>query len=313
MLRPLLLMILATALWGSSNVGQKLALEHLGPFAIVAVRCGLGALTILPLVLRELRGGHALTGLLRSSDAWLTAVSFCLAFMLQQIAAAGTSATNLGFLVNICVVMTPLMVWVLDRQPPGWRLMVAALLACFGASFLSGASTAPLAWGDAVCVASAAVYAIWIIAVGRSVGRGTGPGLLTFAQLVFTGLASGLVSLVLEDTRTEHLAAVAPELIFLGVFGTGAGFALSAYAQRSLPICVAAVVMSLEAVFGALGGYWLLGESLTPLALFGGGLMLVGIVLAQVGGSSAQPSTQEEAQEEEEPAWQGDAEPSAAE
>lgn len=44
----------------------------------------------------------------------------------------------------------------------------------------------------------------------------------------------------------------------------------------------AAIILSLETVFAALGGVWLLSEVLDQRALFGCGLMLFGMLISQL-------------------------------
>ncbi len=90
------------------------------------------------------------------------------------------------------------------------------------------------------------------------------------------------VAFSVESPSAAQFAAFAPGLVFLGVFGTGLSFALSAHAQRGLSICAAAFVMNLEALFTAIAGHAVMGEILGAAALLGGAMILGGRLLVQV-------------------------------
>jgi drug/metabolite transporter (DMT)-like permease len=60
------------------------------------------------------------------------------------------------------------------------------------------------------------------------------------------------------------------------------GFAF--VAQRNAHPAHAAIILSLEAVFAAVGGWFILDEILTPRGLFGCLLMLSGMLLSQLWG-----------------------------
>jgi drug/metabolite transporter (DMT)-like permease len=70
------------------------------------------------------------------------------------------------------------------------------------------------------------------------------------------------------------------------VFSIGVGYTLQVVGQRVAPAADAAIIMSLEAVFAALFGWLALDERLSVLQLLGCGLMLAGMVLAQIRVSS---------------------------
>jgi drug/metabolite transporter (DMT)-like permease len=62
---------------------------------------------------------------------------------------------------------------------------------------------------------------------------------------------------------------------------SGLAFTLQVMAQRSLNASMAALILSLEAVFALLAGHWLLNEPISTAQMLGGGLMLLGMLLSQ--------------------------------
>ena len=64
----------------------------------------------------------------------------------------------------------------------------------------------------------------------------------------------------------------------------GVAYTLQVVAQKDAHPAHAAIFLSLEAVFAAIGGWWLLSEVLTPRALLGCGLMMAGMLVSQLWG-----------------------------
>jgi drug/metabolite transporter (DMT)-like permease len=71
-------------------------------------------------------------------------------------------------------------------------------------------------------------------------------------------------------------------IVYTGVLSIGLGYTLQAVAQKDASPVDTSILLSLEAIFAALFGWILLGESLSPVQLLGCGLMLVGILVSQL-------------------------------
>jgi len=69
---------------------------------------------------------------------------------------------------------------------------------------------------------------------------------------------------------------------YTGVVSVGIAFTLQVICQKHCHPARAAMIMSLEAIFAALAGYLILNQSLTTRALFGCGLILLGVLMVQL-------------------------------
>lgn len=81
-------------------------------------------------------------------------------------------------------------------------------------------------------------------------------------------------------------AGIGP-ILYVGLLSVGLAYTLQVIAQRTADPSHAAVILSLEGAFAALGGWFVLSESLTLRGLLGGGLMLAGTLVSQFIGSSS--------------------------
>lgn len=91
------------------------------------------------------------------------------------------------------------------------------------------------------------------------------------------------IGLGLESHTLAKLVDVWWAIAYTGVFSVVLGYTLQVLGQRHAPPADASVILSMEAVFAALAGWLMLGETLTAWQLLGCGLMLAGMLMAQAG------------------------------
>jgi drug/metabolite transporter (DMT)-like permease len=275
----LITLLLAAFLWGAGNVANKTVLEHIDPMTAVAMRCLIAAVVIAPFALKEFRG--------RIPAGWFSSVLiisifFGTAMGLQQFAFQFTSVTNASFLVNTCSILTPFLAWVMMGERPRGRIVVAASITLSGAFLMTGGTFAisQLNLGDMICLASAVFYAGWMVLLGHHMLRHGQAFLTCVAQFAISGVALSVLAFLTEAPTKSAVAAALPQLLMLGVFSTGAAFLLQTRAQRFVSSSTAAVIVSAESIFGALGAYLVLQEHTPMMGLIGAALILGGIVLA---------------------------------
>ena len=93
-----------------------------------------------------------------------------------------------------------------------------------------------------------------------------------------------LLFLPLESHPTFHLSAMLiAALLVTSVLATAVAFTVQSWAQIHLPASHTALIFTLEPVFAWLTSLIFFGEHLGPRALFGAGLVLLGIVFAELG------------------------------
>lgn len=175
---------------------------------------------------------------------------------------------------------------ILARSSPRRMLWVAGLLTLAGAVLVSGAPTGmagldPI--GVAAGVASALTFCGYLVGASAAGARGAHP---------VTTLANGFVVATLVWavllplwTWPAHLLAdpeVAWRVAAVGILGTLIPFALTVWALRILSSALAGIATTTEPVLAAGLAWLLLGQTLSAVQLIGGGLVVAGVVLAQV-------------------------------
>ena len=188
---------------------------------------------------------------------------------LQQIGLLTTSVTNSGFLTGLYVVFTPLLAVVWTRQPPHPVIWPAAAAALVGIWLLSGGALASLGTGDMLTIFCALVFAVQVTLVGLYAPRSGRPLALALVQFSVCA-ALGLIAAGLgEPVGWSAIAGALPEILYAGVFSSGLAFSLQVIAQRYTTAPQAAIFLSSEALFAAIFGVLLLGESMGADRLVG--------------------------------------------
>lgn len=282
-------LLLAALCWGAGNVANKTVLQHLDSLTVVSLRCLLAAAVIGPFAWSDLR--RAVNRDWVKSAAGLS-VPFAAALLLQQGAYALTTVTNAGFLVNTATVMTPVLAWLLVGHRIGRAVTLAAPLTLIGALLMSGGnlSLTRMNSGDLLCLASAMGYAVWMVGLGHHAVRYGRPLGTTFVQFAVSAALVLPVALWTKMPELQAIGQAAPELVMLGVISTALAFGLMTWAQRYIAAPTAAIIVSAEGVFGALGARLLLGEQTSALGLFGAALILFAIGMVALG-DRGQPMT----------------------
>jgi drug/metabolite transporter (DMT)-like permease len=282
-LRADLLMLLTAMIWGAAFVAQRLGMDHVGPFLYTGLRFAMGALVLLPLVLRKpAQSPHherfGSRGLLTGGA--LMGVALAAGINFQQVGLLFTSVTNSGFITGLYVIIVPLL-GLLIGQRIGAGTWLGALLAVVGMFLLSVGEGFHVAAGDWLQLAGALVWGVHVLLVGHFASRHD-PVRLAFLQFVVCALISLALALLLEPIRLGDMLAAAPALLYGGVVAVGLGYTLQVVAQKHAIASHAAIILSLEAVFAALAGALFLGESLAARGYLGCALMLAGMLVAQL-------------------------------
>jgi drug/metabolite transporter (DMT)-like permease len=137
--------------------------------------------------------------------------------------------------------------------------------------------------GDLLVLIGAFFWAAHVLIIGWLSPR-INPIKLAFSQYVACSMLSLVTAGVIEDITMRSIFQAAIPILYGGLLSVGIAYTLQVVAQRDAHAAHAAILLSLEAVFAAIGGWLILGEIISARGLFGCGLMLAGMLLSQLWG-----------------------------
>jgi drug/metabolite transporter (DMT)-like permease len=135
--------------------------------------------------------------------------------------------------------------------------------------------------GDLVTLICALCFGGQIVAV-TELAPHSDPRRLVWMQIATTAALSGLATLTLERPHINWTLGFAGALAWTVVFASTVSFVLQAHAQRYMSAARAALIFCFEPLFAALTSWLVLGERLSLLQWGGGGLIWIGMVLADL-------------------------------
>ena len=280
-----LMLLVAAAIWGFGFVAQRLGMNFLEPFAFNAMRFLLGTLSLLPLLWFLSRKTSTATIIESGKSSILKGGVICglvlfAAATFQQYGLFYTTAAKAGFITGLYLILVPIL-GILLRHKTGISIWLGALLALAGLYLLSVNDNFTMARGDTLIFIGALFWAFHILVIDHFSSR-VDPIQLSAVQFLVCGALSLGVSFVFETPTIESILACWKPILFAGVVSVGIAYTLQVIAQKNANPSHAAIIMSLEAVFAAIGGVWLLDEILSSRAWFGCALMMTGMLLSQV-------------------------------
>ena len=250
-------LLLTALVWGSAFLPQKMAMSAVDPLFFTSVRFACGWLTLLPFVFacrnprrkesesdsRPFASASRLTG---PGAGFLLAAGACL----QQWGLIYTSIANAGFITAFYIILVPLFYALLGRKIAG-EVSLAGLTAMAGIYLLSVGQDFSLRSGDLMVLLSAVFWALHIMFIEKFGAR---EGTFSFAAKQFFYCASfSLLFAVLmgEDLDWGILPQLQFEIFYTGVVSAGVGFTLQVFGQRMVRAEFAALIFTMESVFGA--------------------------------------------------------------
>jgi drug/metabolite transporter (DMT)-like permease len=272
-----LALVAVAAVWGLTFVMVQDAVAELPVLAFLAYRFLAAAALVAFLVPRAVarlgRDGVVAGAVM---GAFLTG-----GYVTQTYALQHTTASNVGFITGLFVVLTPLLGAAVLRLPVTRTALGAALLAAVGLGLLSGVGTDLRPLGDGLALGCAVCFAAHILATGRGAASHDVVGLLVVQLAVCGGLC------LIGAAATGGVEAPAGGQVWLAlavttVFASAAGFFIQTYAQQHAPPARTALILATEPAFAGLFGYLLADDRLTALGWLGAALIVVAIVLVDL-------------------------------
>jgi drug/metabolite transporter (DMT)-like permease len=282
-LAGLLAGLTAASIWGGMYVVSKVVLEVIPPFALLASRLVLG-IAALGLVI-AFRPKTQMTRRQFWQIFLVGFVGYGISLAFQFIGTKLSTASNGSLVTSATPAFVLLFAPFLLGEKTTPRRLVALVISTLGVVAVIDPRTAELSptlfGGNLSLLAAALTWALYSVLV-RKVSR-TGDLLTASAIMLAGGIPSSLLFGAWE-IHSQGMGEITPGLIggilFLGIISTAIAMFLWNYAFAELPAAVASLTFFAQPVVGTILGALFLGEVITPLFLFGGLLIGIGLVIA---------------------------------
>ena len=277
----------ATVIWGFAFIAQSVGMDLIGPFTFQMVRCLLAVVFLVPLSFVLDLGKCSMKESFekwKNPKLWKASISCGVALFaassLQQIGLVYTDAGKAGFITAMYIVLTPVVGLFRGRKAPKLTVFSVAV-AVVGLYLISCMGAASINKGDLYLMGCALAFAVQINCIDHFCENLDGFRMNCIQALTVAVISAPCV-FFLETVDMGNLLACWGPLCFAGCLSMGLAYSLQIVGQKSMEATAASLIMSLESVFAALGGWWLLKERMTGTELLGCGLVFAAVVISQM-------------------------------
>lgn len=283
-----LILLLTATIWGVAFVAQSVGMEYIGPFTFNAIRCVLGGMVLIPVILVLKKKKETGTENQEKEDKktlWMGGIAcgviLCIASNLQQFGIMEASVGKSGFFTALYIVMIPIIGIFIGKRPEIklWFCVALAVVGMYLLCMKDGSFTIERA--DIMLLLCALAFSFHILVVDYFSPKVDGVK-MSCIQFFVCGVLSAVGMLFTETPDISNIQAAWLPLLYAGLLSCGVGYTLQIVGQKGINPVIASLIMSLESVISALAGWVILGQVLSPKEILGCVLMFVAIIITQI-------------------------------
>ena len=278
------LMLIATFIWGTAFVSQTTGMGAIGPFTFSASRFFLASLTVLPLMIIYERKNF-FKFIDNKNYIYLSLLAGLALFGgmgLQQYALLKSQIANAAFLSTLYVPFVALISRFIFRSNLNWIVWIAVILCLYGSYLLSSNQTFEIQQSDSLLFIAAFCFAVHIILIDIFMKQYYSPFTFGLIQYCIVFIFSMILAFSLESPKISNIQIEWFEIIYTGVFSAGVGYTLQIIAQSKANPAPAAIILSMESVFGAIAAWVLLDQFMDLNKILGCIAIFTGVIVVQI-------------------------------
>lgn len=292
-IKSTIFLMLTAIIWGTAFVAQREGMSSIGPFMFSALRMYLGTLTLIPIIyyytlktksnrnlaIPSFTEKKAMKKTLLQGGLWCGIIIF-FAANFQQVGLVSTSAGKTAFITTLYILLVPLIGIFLKRKL-SWTIWAGVAMGTLGLYFLCITESLSIAFGDLIILIGAFFWALHILFMDYYAPKVMVTKLIAI-QFFVSGTLSLIVSFIMEPILFEGIKAAMPTILYTGIMSSGFAFTFQGLGQKDANPTTASIILSTEALFGAIAGYLFLSEVFTQREFLGCVLMFAAVIIAQM-------------------------------
>ena len=286
-------LILVTVIWGGGFVASDIALESMKPFQIMMVRFLLASVLMGVISRGQRKSEEKLkdrAGVIKAGV--LMGVTLFMGFAFQIIGLQYTTPSKNAFLTALNVVIVPFIAFVILKKKIGAKGIIGAIMSVLGVALLSLNGNFTVSLGDGLTLFCAVGFAFQIFFTSEFVKKY--PASVLNTVQMFTAFVLSAISLMIfgendfQVTTQGWLSA-----LYLGVVSTTICYLLQTACQKYIDETKAAIILSMESVFGTIFSILILHEVVTVRMVIGCAVILAAVIISNMSETSEETEDKE--------------------
>ncbi len=281
------LLFVAAVIWGFAFVAQAVGTESVGTFTFNGIRYLIGVAVLLPLcliILRKLKDKKIIkASVLFGCVAGL--IMFFATSLQQYGIELDTSGNSMkaGFITGLYTVTVPIFEFLILKKKTSYMTWIGAGTALVGLYLLCVGDGFGFALSDLLVFLGVPLWTAHIMLVDK-IGERINPYIFSVTQYFICGGIAMICAFIFDrgSLNTVSLGAAFWPILYGGVRSVGVAYTLKIVGQRNADPTVAAIILSCESMFCAVGNLLLLSVNMDAKQYIGCALMFVGIIVSQL-------------------------------
>lgn len=284
-----ILLLAVAMIWGFCFLFQKDCSASIGPGTFMMVRYFLSALTILPFIIflekkkkpddRIKYDKHSVVRLIKLSA--VLAVFQMINMLLNQGGIAYTTASKAAFLTATYMVMVPIFSLLLFKGKTPVMGWIGSIIGIIGIYFLSITGDFSINIGDLMIIGSSIFAATHFLLLQKLIQTIDGKHFIC-VEFFIAAVYCSFICFFIEKPSLSDLVECMDSLLIASILGGGICYMLMVTAQKYTDPTIAALIMSLESLFGAIAGVIFMGDTFTGREIFGAALLTFAVMISQL-------------------------------
>lgn len=281
-----LILLLTAIIWGTSFVAQRVGVAELAPSLFIGIRSLIGAVVLIPVIFifsaKKLKDKKILKETLKSGI--ICGVILCLASNTQTWGMVYDSVTagKAGFITALYMVFVPIVLLFFGKKL-NLRTVAGVIIAVIGMYLLCMTNEKfTFGTGELLVLVCAILYTFHILTIDHY-SETTDGVIMSFVQFAVCGIISLIYYFIVHGTPNGgDVSQNWLPLLYSGAMSCGIAYTLQVIGQKYADPTPASIIMSLESVFAAVGGWIILSEDMSAVEIIGCLIMFAAIIIVQL-------------------------------
>ena len=249
----------------------------MGASFILAMRFSIGSLVLISIYYKKLK----IIDKSYLKGGFIMGTTLFISFWMQVFGLTlDTTPGKSAFLCAIYCVIVPFLYWIVIKEKPDKYNFIAAFLCIIGIGLVSLNENLYITSGDLITILSGFFAAINIIATSIYC-KNKDALILTILQLSVVAILSWIIVIITKGFPTEYTKTAVFGVVYLGIFATAIGLLFQSIGIKNTNPSSAALILSLEAVFGIIFSIIVYNEQITTKLAIGFVFISIAVIVSE--------------------------------
>ncbi len=275
-----LLLLLIAIIWGFAFALQSIGGDNLSTFTFYSFRSYFSVITMF-ILLAFKKDLKLKENIFSIKMGLIGGVITCVAYLFQQESLKYTTAANSSFITSVYVALVPALAIFLGKKT-SIKTWACVGLEFVGLYLLCVKGDLTINKGDLMAMACSILFAIHILLIDNGANK-LDSIIFCTTQYVVCAIVTTILMLIFDrPINIEGVKASLIPLIYTGCLSSAICITLQVEAQKHMNPTLASLILCLEGVFGAIGGWLILGQTLSVKELMGCVIIFIAIIVSQI-------------------------------